>query len=130
MAQTALALLCVGSLLASYDVVVIRCDHPASPFAPPAPPIAVPRIQALGIEAVTPDLAEEGGKAAYQHKVAPAEGREHEHQASSSKGGVGPHQHGAASAKAGAAQHHYQALPATGDSLHRPTNRGEQQHRH
>jgi hypothetical protein len=48
MAHTTFALLCVGSLLAWDGVVVIRCDHPASPFAPPAPPIVVPRIQTWG----------------------------------------------------------------------------------
>jgi hypothetical protein len=110
MAQTAVALLCVGSLLAWDDVVVIRCDHPASPFAPPAPPIAVPRIETLGIEAVTPDLAEEGGKSGH-HKAAAAEGTEHEHRATSAKGGAGQHQHGGASAASS-------------------TNRGGQQHQH
>jgi hypothetical protein len=74
MAQTIVALLCVGSLFAWDDALVIRCDHPASPFAPPAPPIVVPRIQTLGIGAVTPDLAEEGTKSARQRKAAPAKG--------------------------------------------------------
>src|SRR5215467_5860716 len=87
MAQNTVALLCVGSLLAWDDAVVISCDHPASPFAPPAPPIVVPRTQTLGIEAVTPDLAEEGAKSAHQHKAAPAKGGagEHEHQAAPAK---------------------------------------------
>jgi hypothetical protein len=109
MAQTIVALLCVGSLFAWNDVVVIPCDHPASPFAPPAPPIVVPRIQTLGIEAVTPDLAEEGAKSAHQHKAA------------SAKGGAGEHRHQPASAKARPRQHQHQ--PSS-------TNRGEQQHQH
>jgi hypothetical protein len=123
MAQTVVALLCVGSLLAWDDVVVIRCDHPASPFAPPAPPIVVPRIQTLGIEAVTPDLSENGAKSAHQHKAAPAKGGagEHEHQAAAPKGGARRHQHGAAS-KAGAAQHQHEAAPAKGG--------GAGEHRH
>jgi hypothetical protein len=122
MAHTTFALLCVGSLLAWDDVVVIRCDHPASPFAPPAPPIVVPRIQTLGIEAVTPDLAGKGAESAHQHKAPPAKGgaREQEHQAATPKGGAGGHQRGAAS-KAGAAQHRHQ--PSS-------RNRGEQQRQH
>ena len=134
MAHTTFALLCVGSLLAWDDVVVIRCDHPASPFAPPAPPIVVPRIQTLGIEAVTPDLAEKGAESAHQHKAPPAKGGagEQEHQAVAPKGGAGGHQHGAAS-KAGAAQHQHQAAPAkgsAGEHQHQPseTNRGKQGH--
>jgi hypothetical protein len=134
MAQTVVALLCVGSLLAWDDLVVIRCDHPASPFAPPSPPIVVPRIQTLGIEALTPDLAEERAKSAHQHKAAPAKGGagENEHQAVTPKGGSGWRQHGAAS-KAGAAQHQHQVAPAkgsAGDHQHQPseTNRGKQGH--
>jgi hypothetical protein len=48
MAQTAVALLCVGSLLVWDDVAVVRCVHPATPFARPAPPMVVPRIQTWG----------------------------------------------------------------------------------
>jgi hypothetical protein len=59
---------------------VIRCEHPASPFAPPAPPIVVPRIQTLGIERVTPDLTEERAKSAHQHKAATAKGIGGQHQ--------------------------------------------------
>ncbi len=47
MGESTIALLCVGSLLAWDDAVVIRCEHPASPFARPGPPIVVPRIQTL-----------------------------------------------------------------------------------
>jgi hypothetical protein len=109
MAQSIVALLCIGSLLAWDDSVVIHCEHPASPSAQPAPPIVVPRIQTLGIEAVTPDLAEEGAESAHQHKAAPA------------KGGAREHQHQPASAKARPRQHQHQ--PSSID-------RGEQQHQH
>jgi hypothetical protein len=120
MAQSIVALLCVGSLLAWNDAAVISCEHPANPSAQPAPPIVVPRIQTLGIEAVTPDLAEEGAKSAHQHKAA-VKGGQHEHEAASAKGGGGQHQHQPAPAKGGA-----------GERQHRPssTNRNEQQHQH
>ena len=88
MAQGTLALLCVGSLLAWDDAKVVPCDHPASPFARSAPPIVVPPIEALGIEGVTPDLAEEAAQSAHQH------------QPSSTKGGAAQHQH--------QHQHHHQ----------------------
>jgi len=108
MAQSTVALLCLGSLLAWDDAMVIPCDHPASPFARSAPPIVVPPIQTLGIEGVTPDLAEEGAK-------------QHEHKPSATKGGAAQHQHQPSSTKAGAAQHH--RPPSS-------TNGGAQQHQH
>src|SRR5216683_1596257 len=114
MAQSIVALLCVSSLLAWDDTMVVPCNHPASPLARPAPPIVVPRIQTLGIEAVTPDLAEEGAKSAHQHKATPAKVGQHEHQAASAKGGAGQHQHGAAPAKGGAEQHRHQPASAKG----------------
>jgi hypothetical protein len=132
MAQSIGALLCVGSLLAWDDAVTIRCEHPASPFARPAPPIVVPRIQTLGIEAVTPDLAEEGAKSAHQHKAAPVKGGGHEHQAPSANGGAGQHHHGAP-AKGGEGQHPpAPAKGGAGERQHQPssTDRGEQQHHH
>jgi hypothetical protein len=122
MAQSTVALFCVGSLLAWDNAVVIPCDHPASPLARSAPPIVVPPIQTLGIEGVTPDLAEEGAKQ-HEHKPSAAKGgkAEREHKPSTTKGGAAQHQHQPSSTKAGAAQHH--RPPSS-------TNGGAQQHQH
>lgn len=122
MAHSIVALLCVGSLLTWDEVLVVPCDHPASPFARPAPAIVVPQIQTLGIEGVTPDLAERKTKSTHQHKAASAKGGagQHQHQATSAKGGAG-HQQQPASAKSRARQHEHQ--PSS-------TNHGARQHRH
>jgi len=116
------ALLCVGSLLAWDDAVVISCDHPASPFARSAPAIVVPPIQALDVEGVTPDLAEEGAPSRHQHKPASTKGgAAQQHQPASAKGGAGQHQHQPGPAKGGAEK--YQHQPSS-------TNGGAQQHQH
>jgi hypothetical protein len=135
MAQSTIALLCVGSLLAWDNAVVIPCDHPASPFARSAPPIVVPPFHTLGIEAVKPDLAEEAAKSAHQHKAtsAKAAGAQHQHKAASAKGGAAQHQHQPASAKGGARQHeHKPASVKASAGQHQPssTHRGTQQHQH
>lgn len=70
MAQTTVALLCAGSLLALDNAVTIPCDHPGSPFAQSGPAIVVPRIRILGVESVRPDLAGEGDHLADQDEAA------------------------------------------------------------
>ena len=94
MAQSAVASLCLSSLLAWDDAIVIPCDHPASPFARSAPPIAVPPIQTLGVEGLKPDLAEEGAKQ-HEHKPLATKGgaAQHHRQPSSTNSGVHQHQH-------------------------------------
>jgi hypothetical protein len=109
MAQSTVALLCLGSLLAWDDAVVIPCDHPASPIARSAPPIVVPPIQSLGVEGVTPDLAEEGTQSAHQHQPGSAKGgtAQHHHQPAAAKGGARQHQHRPSSTNGGAQQHQH-----------------------
>jgi hypothetical protein len=100
MAQSLVALLCVGSLVAWDDAVVIPCDHPASPFAPSAPAIVVPRIQTLGVESVTPDLAEKGDSSAHHRQTTSGQS------AGPAKGGTGHHQHRPVPASDGAQRQH------------------------
>ncbi len=137
MAQSTVALLCVSSLLTWDDAMVVPCIHPASPSARSAPLIIVPPIQALAVEGVTPDLAEEGSQSARRHQHAPATGSagQHRHQPTSTGGGTWQHQHQAASAKGSARQDRHQPASAKGgpgQHQHQPssTNGGAQQHQH
>jgi len=100
MAQNRVALLCVGSLLAWDDAVVLPCDHPASPFAQSGPAIVVPRIRTLGVARVRPDLAGEGTHSAHRHQAASGESDQ------------------AASAKMGAKQHQHRPVSTGGGSQH------------
>jgi hypothetical protein len=119
MAQSTVALLCVGSLLTWDDAVVIPCDHPASTFAKSGPAIVVPRIRTLGVENVRPDLIGEGAHSAHQHQTASGESgrKQHLHQPASTEGGARQRQ--AASAKIGARQHQHRPLSTSGGAQHR-----------
>jgi hypothetical protein len=119
MAQNTVALLCIGSMLTWDDAVVFPCDHPASPFAKPAPAIVVPRIRILGVENVRPDLTGEGAHSAHPHQTASGEGgrKQHQHQPASIEGGAGQRQ--AASAQMGARQHQHQPVSTSGGVRHR-----------
>jgi hypothetical protein len=117
MAQNTVALLCIGSLLTWDDAVVIPCDHPASPFAKPAPAIVVPRIRILGVENATPDLTAEGAHSAHHHHTASGESGRKKHRPTSIEGGAGQRQ--AASAQMGARQHQLQPVPTSGGAQHR-----------
>lgn len=118
MAQNTVALLCVGSLLAWDDGVVIPCDHPASPFAQSGPVIVVPRIRTLGVESIRPDLAGEGAHSARQPQAASGESgrKQDQHQSASTEGGAG--QRRAGSAKMGARQHQSRPVSTSGGAQH------------
>jgi hypothetical protein len=44
--------------------IVVPYDHPANPYARPAPPIAVAPIESPDIESVAPEVGEAGAKPA------------------------------------------------------------------
>ena len=67
MIRSAFALLLFSFLVGCYrqgDGIVVPYDHPANPYARPAPPIAVAPIEAPDIESVTPEVGETGAKPA------------------------------------------------------------------
>jgi hypothetical protein len=98
MAQSTVALLCLGSLLACEDAVVVPNNHPASPFALSAPPIGVPPIQLIDVKTAKPSLAKERSQSTRRHE-SPTDGdsKRHrqrsssEHQPSSTNGGAAHH---------------------------------------
>jgi hypothetical protein len=81
MIRSAFALLLFSLLVGCYrqgEGIVVPYDHPADPYARPAPPIAVAPIEAPDIESVAPEVGEMGAK--------PAPKKD-------SPGGAAPHQH-------------------------------------
>lgn len=59
MIRSAIAFLLFSLLAGCYrqgDGIVVPFDHPVSPYAQPAPPIAVPPIQGPDAEAIVPDV--------------------------------------------------------------------------
>lgn len=67
MIRSAIALLLFSFLVGCYrqgDGIVVPYDHPADPYARPAPPIAVAPIEAPDIESVAPEVGEAGAKSA------------------------------------------------------------------
>jgi hypothetical protein len=118
MAQNIVALLCVGSLLAWDDAVVIPCDHPASPFAQSGPAIVVPRIQTLGVDSISSDLAGKGAHSAHHHQTPSGKSsrKQHQHRPASTEGGAGQRQ--AASTKLRARQYQHQPVSTSGGAQH------------
>ena len=67
MIRSAFALLLFSLLVGCYrqgEAIVVPYDHPADPYARPAPPIAVAPIEAPDIESVAPQIDETGTKSA------------------------------------------------------------------
>jgi len=67
MIRSAFVLLLFSFLAGCYrqgEGVVVPYDHPANPYAQPAPPIAVPPIETPDIESVAPAVGEAGARPA------------------------------------------------------------------